>query len=672
MAYFTGVTFLLHGVIMYPMKKDISDAESNKIKRAQEDLYSRAHEEKPIIGEFEKKEFSVQEDWDSGGQEMVGADKTDMANNTYNKKRSSVSKNILIVALLFFVGALIFAFYVIYNDSNVSSVDNIEMSVLGPVSVDAGKEVNFRIMIENKNIANLESAELFIDMPDGARATLDGQQKTSRIARSLGTIGPGALINEKIVAEFFGEEDEKKIVFITLEYRFEGSGATLVRKMEHPVILISSPVSFTIDMLDEATSNQEIEMVVNIGPTDTSDIMKGLLFEMYYPFGFTFLSSEPEPSYGDNVWALSDLEPFGSQEIRIHGVVKGEDDTSKVFSANLGVPDSKDPKNIETVFSSTEESLIIKRPFIGLQVLVDRKDASNYVVIDEDNSVHVSIPWVNNLDTKIIDASIEVKLDHDIIDRSSISMLNDKGFYRSVDDTVVWNQQTKNLELAVVPPGASGVVGFTFELLPIVSDYKLFEDVEITIKATAKGCRLSDLDVPEQIKTPVEGHARLISSIDLVSKALYHEGPFTNTGGIPPQVNKKTTYTIVWQITNGTNDVSNAIVRSTLPTYITWKGVVFPDSESVIYNELGGEVIWNAANIEAGAGIIKEPKEMAFQVEFIPSITQVGQSPVLITETALTAVDDFTGSIVIDTEERRDIKLTTDPYYTQEDGEVVP
>ena len=212
---------------------------------------------------------------------------------------------------------------------------------------------------------------------------------------------------------------------------------------------------------------------------------------------------------------------------------------------------------------------------------------------------------------------------------------------------------------------------FTFQLLPIVSDYKLFKDVEIVIQATAKGCRLSDLNVPEQVKTPVIGNARLVSSIDLVSKALYHEGPFTNTGDLPPQVDKKTTYTIVWQITNGTNKVSNAVVRSTLPTYITWKGVVSPDNASVTYNELGGEVIWNASEIEAGAGIIKEPKEMAFQVEFIPSITQVGLSPVLITKTALTAVDDFTGSIVIDTEQYRDIRLVTDPYYTKNDGKVV-
>ena len=652
------------------MTKKQANPKNSRIKKTEEGLYSREQQEKPIIGEFEKKEFDVQENWGQDKQSAeTGVNEANPQNSIPNKKKSSMTKNILIISLLFFIGALTFAFYILYNGSNISSADNIEMSITGPVNFGAGEEVSLRIFIENKNTSNLESAELLIDFPDGARGTLGSENKKSRIAKSLGTIGPGVIVNEKITAEFFGEENEVKNVFVTLEYRFEDSNAILEKKTEHTIHLISSPVNFTIDMLDEATSNQEIEIVIAVD-SDTPDTVKDLLFEIYYPFGFTFLTAEPEPKYGNNVWDLPDLEPFGLQEIHIRGIVKGEDDNSKVFSANLGVQDPKDSKSIETIFSSTEESIIIKRPFIGLQVLVDKEDASDYIVINGRERVHVSIPWVNNLDTKIIGASIEVKLNHDIIDRSSILMMNSKGFYRSLDDTVIWDSRT-NPELAVVMPGATDVVGFTFELLPIVSNNRLFENVEIVIEATAQGRRLSDMNVPQKVKTPVKGYARLLSSINLSSRALYYEGPFTNTGAMPPKVNEETTYTIVWQVTNGTNEISNATIRSTLPTYITWKGVVSSDSENVIYNELGGEVVWNAAKIEAGAGITREPKEVAFQVGLIPSVTQVNKSPVLITETTLTAMDDFTGLIVNDVEYDKNIRLTTDPYYVKGEGEVV-
>ena len=70
-------------------------------------------------------------------------------------------------------------------------------------------------------------------------------------------------------------------------------------------------------------------------------------------------------------------------------------------------------------------------------------------------------------------------------------------------------------------------------------------------------------------------------------------------------------------------------------------------------------------------GITREPREVSFQVGFVPSITQVRSSPILITEAVLTAVDDFTGKEVGDVEGSRNIQLTTDPYFKREEGEVV-
>ena len=133
-------------------EKEQRDFKEGKIKKAKEGLYSRAREEKPIIGGLESKEFDVQEDW--GPDDMSAATSANEANiqsGMPNKKRNSMTKNILIISLLFFIGALTFAFYMLYNGSNVSSADNIEMSITGPVSVDAGKEVSLRILIENKN-----------------------------------------------------------------------------------------------------------------------------------------------------------------------------------------------------------------------------------------------------------------------------------------------------------------------------------------------------------------------------------------------------------------------------------------------------------------------------------------------------------------------------------------
>ena len=109
------------------MEKEPSNFEDkSKIGKAKEVLYSRERQEKPIIGELEKKEFDVRENWSQDEQALeIGVNETNLQNSISNKKKNSMTKNILIVSLLFFIGALTFAFYVLYNGSNISSADNI-------------------------------------------------------------------------------------------------------------------------------------------------------------------------------------------------------------------------------------------------------------------------------------------------------------------------------------------------------------------------------------------------------------------------------------------------------------------------------------------------------------------------------------------------------------------
>ncbi|MCK5026925.1 MAG: hypothetical protein KAS07_00750, partial [Candidatus Pacebacteria bacterium] len=482
-----------------------SEEKKSNIRRTEEGLYSREKRDIPIVGSLSKKEYNVQEQW--GDDSESNAPKIV---NAYTKKRHSMVKNILIASLVFFIGALAFAFYVLNGDFNQASPDNINMSIIGVPSVDAGEKVELQVLIENKNPTDLLSTELFIDMPDGGRATLGDQENVTRIVRSIGTIGPNVLINEKFSATFFGEENKEKKIYVTLEYRFEGSNATFIKETEHSVLIVSSQVDFTLSVLGEASSGQEIELVASID-SGTSETLEDLMFEINYPFGFTYTNADPEPLFNDTIWLIDTLEPFEKKEIHIRGIISGEDDNSKVFAASLGSQDSQDPRRLETVYSRAEESVIIKRPFIGLQVLIDRQEALEPVIVKGIDRVYVSIPWVNNLDTKIINVEIEARIKHPIADRSSIVMNDAKGHYSSLNDVILWDSRT-NSELAVVLPGASGVVGFTFDIGSIMQDEKLFEDVEIEIEAIAKGRRLSDLNVAESIKTPAVGKAKLLTS----------------------------------------------------------------------------------------------------------------------------------------------------------------
>jgi hypothetical protein len=621
--------------------------QKSKIRNTEDSLYSRQQEEEHLVSSLRKKNYDVANTWDEPHENITKIEDMRI------KKRREMIKNILIVAVLFFVAAGSFAFYTFYGNKNEFSSKNVNISIEGDVSVDAGKPVEMKVLVENKNITNLEAAELIIDLPEGARATFEGKETTLRVTKSLGTILPNQVIEQKISVMFFGEEKKTISVRARVEYHFTGSSAISKNEYEHSILIVSSQVSLSLKVLNEVSSGQEIEILVLATPS-TSETLEGLMVKMNYPFGFTFKSATPAPTDPKNTtWVLEPLKPFTPQEIRIRGVIEGVDDSSKAFAAKLGLQNKNNPDQIETLYGSVEESTIIKKPFIGLTVNINDKPAATPVVIEGNKTVVVTIPWSNNTTDTLMNMVVEAKIDHPIANRLSIKTLDNKGFFRSVDDTIVWEQRT-DPDLGKVLPGASGIVSFSFELNSIVGkDGRLYKDPEIGISATANARRLSDVLVPEALKTPAVGKARLQTSIDLVSKIFYRTDPsFVNTGPIPPKANMETTYTIKWQINNGTSNVSNAVVRAKLPPYASWKGAISPKKESIYYDVNSGEIKWNAgavpagAGIPAGRGVVSAPREVSFQIGIIPSTSHISMSPEVITQTTLTAIDSFTNTNV--------------------------
>src|SRR5690606_36507934 len=97
-------------------------------------------------------------------------------------------------------------------------------------------------------------------------------------------------------------------------------------------------------------------------------------------------------------------------------------------------------------------------------------------------------------------------------------------------------------------------------------------------------------------KVPISTDAQFVTEV------LHYSSPITNTGPMPPQVGQETTYTIRWNISNSTNVLNNATVRTVLPTGIVWKDVVVPQSERSLmqYNTVTREIVWNAGTIPVG------------------------------------------------------------------------
>jgi hypothetical protein len=555
------------------------------------------------------------------------------------KPKMGFHKKVLLASFAFFVVAAGIAGYAFFGGGNLISVDNIDIQIEGPVSVAGGEPLSFNVSVINKNGTDINLVDLIVKMPEGTKDSVDVTKDLTRLRESLGDIKSGGIAKKEISAVMFGEQDEKKEVKFTIEYRTKGSSAIFYKEKVYEVIVASSPVTVKVDALKQVNSGQQAEVKVTITSNSTS-VVKDLLLALEYPFGFSFVSGSPAPISGNTVFKVGDLAPGAKKVFTIKGAIEGQDSEERVLRAHVGIESKTADREIATTIIAAEHNFLIEKPFLGVDIALDGTMAGDFAS-KPGKQIRADIIWTNNLPTRISEAVIEVKFSGNVLDKTSVSV--DKGFYNSLTNSITWDGK-RDSSLNLLAPGESGRVSFSFA--PIRMAPGAYPgNPEIKISVGVKGRRVDDSNSLQELSSSLARRVVVDSELAIASQVLQSSGSISNTGPVPPRAEQKTTYTVVWTISNASNSISNAQVRATLPPYIEWTNVIFPDAD-IAYNPVGGEIVWNVGDVPQGAGVTTKAKQVAFQVAFTPSVTQVGSIPVLVSEGTLSGTDDFTGTVI--------------------------
>lgn len=629
----------------------------------EEKLYSRTEEIKQKERTaLHPKKFSATEDWE-GNENSLRFEKKEKPH------RMSLYTVIFITSLTFFIVAGSLAGFMLLSRKQTITPDNVSISVFGPVSVASGDLLSLQILIENKNSVPLQDADILVEFPEGTRYPSQPGKQFDRFHKTIGAIAPGEVRTETIKAVLLGEEKSIKDLVITSSFQIEGTDAKFIKNKGYRVTLTTPALAVKMELLKEATAGQEVVLSMDIESKSPS-LLKGSLLQVDYPQGFVFEKAAPAPSFGDNAWKLGDMALGDRRHVEIKGIIQGEDAQEKVFRVYTGTAKSETSSLFETVFSSLLQGLVIKKPFLGVEVAVNGSTDPSYV-FDKTFGGDVAILWKNNLSNKITDGQIEVSFKGDMIDRTTIES-QDGGFYRSADDVLFWDQRTSE-SLSVIPAGGKSRVAFSFALLPSFSaNRSMFRNPEIEINVSVKGKRVSENNVPEEINSFVKKKFKVATNLQFSGRSVYYAGPFPNTGPLPPKVQNETTYTIVWTIRNTSNDVSDGMVKAVIPPYAEWKNLVSPNGANIAYNPVSHEILWNIGKIKAGTGYEIDSQEVAFQVGLSPGLAQVGKMPSLLFDTVFTGTDDFTGTMISRTLLPLSTMLSTDPQFDVRQSMVVP
>lgn len=634
--------------------------DESKLSRLQKSLYSR---NTPDITNRKKVSLkpepnTVPTDW------QHPEDSTVESSVEYEDTGMSFYTKIFLGSLAFFVLALTISLFLLFKGSNIVSADNIDITVSGPLSTGAGDDFAFDVQVYNKNNIKLEVVDLTVEFPSGTVNPDDTTAEYKRFKQLLPDIEPGAFAQKTVRAVLYGEENSKKTIMIKVEYRIKGSNALYYKEKPYEVIINAAPVSMSVSSFKEIQSNQEFEITVDV-TSNSQQVLKNMMLRAFYPFGFTFVKSDLKPLTDNATWRLGDLKPKEKKTIKITGRIEGQDNEERVFRFSTGLQSIKSDKVIGTEFVASSQSLMIKKPFLTTTLVLDNSEDKTDYIAQYDKPVSGEIRWFNNLPTAITEAEIRLKFSGIVFDKNSIEP--QEGLYKSADNEIVWNTQTTP-GLRSIGAGEKGSVRFTFTPRTKGTPSNPTMDMSVSVKAR----RVSEQNVPENLTSSAMRTVKIASSAGLGAQIVRTTGPFSNTGPIPPQAEKISTYTVIWTINNTSSSIGGVQVASALPPYVKWVGKISPSDEDVKYDPVDGSIVWNVGDVPAYTGFGNSRKEVAFQIAFEPSVNQVGQMMVpLVKDARFTAVDIFTGARIESTRSALTTRFSTDPQFNNGDETVI-
>lgn len=636
--------------------------EHERIDNLERDLYSR--DAQPVTINKRPELTPREKRGEYGWKESEGLPEEVEEANEHDKKGNMITK-IFMASVVFFLIAAGIAAYIILGGVNVISTKNVDISVRGPVAVAAGEELSLDVIVKNNNNSSIDSGTLYVEYPDGTKTAQDLTRDLTRDQVDVEQIpSSGGTVTKTVKAVLFGEKDSVKQIKITLDYKTRGSNAIFYKEKTYDITIKSAPVLMTVQVPQEVNSGQEIAINIEVA-SNSNTLIQDLLVRAEYPFGFTYTSATPAPAFDNNVWSLGDFNQNAKKTIVVRGRMTGQNDEERTFRFMTGTASVTDEKNIATAYISTQQSLFIKKPFIGLNVQLGRSENS---IVSIGDTVVGNLTWTNNLPIAISDAKIQIKVSGKALDRTHVSG-GPTGFYSSNNNTITWDKNSLSA-LRTINPGDQGTV--TFSLPTLKSSNQLLSqgrNLDVIADVVMTGTRVQD-GVPQQVQSSGTAKAKISTNLVPNSQALYSIGPFTNRGPMPPKAEQETFYTIVLNLSNSFNDVANASITTELPPYVRWTGNTSPANEQISYNESTRKIVWSVPDLRAGVGYTSAAREVAFQVGFLPSLSQVGTTPDLTKLLYVSGTDRFTGSKVETERPALNIRLNTDPGFDDDDDKV--
>lgn len=547
---------------------------------------------------------------------------------------------------------------------NAFHQDRVSISFEGPKEADSTQPTKYIIHYTNNNRVTLKNAEIQLSYPENFQPNDNLNLKYLSPSASkifIGDIKPMSSGQAELKGIFYAPKDFP--VYLRGEIHFVPSNATTELSMENQigVNITAAPAFLSVAAPQQAVNGDGLEYVINYKNLDVKSISE-VQIRVDFPQGFEISSAQPKASEKDSYWYVGNLEANQGGKITVQGSIKGNAEDGKSIVVSLGHM-GEDSKFV--VYNKQEVITRIVSPILAVSQKLDGKDSG---IVSAGELLKYSVTFQNTGAIGLRDAIITAEIKGNTLDFSKINV--EKGAYDSAKNLIIWKASDVP-ELTNINPKAGGVVHFSIPVKTIIPiENKL--DKNFVISSVAK------IDSPD-IPTPLDSNKiigsnklelRLASKVIFETKGYFNDEKIKNTGPIPMETGKETTFTLHWQVINVSNDITGTKVVSALPSGVRWTGKVYPSSEKISYNERTNQIIWDAGDIAAATGVLDLPREIIFQVGVVPQTNQIGNPIDLLNKSIFTASDTFVSQNITLGGDLKNTILYEDPAVSFANGKV--
>ncbi|MFZ2500722.1 MAG: hypothetical protein WAW90_01910 [Minisyncoccia bacterium] len=555
-------------------------------------------------------------------------------------------------SILFFLFAVAAAGYLFYSGGNSISTDKVQVDIQGPITVSGGDTVPLSVTITNTNPTEIKNAAIEIDFPSGTRNADNVLAPYPRYVEDLGTLASGAAVTRSIKAVVFGTVGQTVTLPVSLTYSIASSNAVFEKKLSYALSISSTPLSVSVDTIAETVSGEPFSIALTVR-SNAIIPLSNIVLTSAFPFGFaTTTSSLP---LSNSNFFIGTLAPGGSKQVRLTGILTGQNNEKRVFHFSVGTTKSPQDQDLAVTYMTQDATVSVTAPFITTNLSLNGGTADN-AVLAPGSTQNVMMTYSNTLPTPITNAAVTISVTGSAIDYNSIKTTN--GFYNSINHTIVFSKDT-NPGLAFLAPGASGSGGFTFSTVPAG-----IASPSVSFSISASGTRDGQASGLEKVTTSSVKTAKVATTVSLSAHSLHTSGPFTSSGPIPPRAEQATSYSIVWDVRNGGSAVADGKVTATLPGYVSYTGKT-SGAGKFSYDSSSNTVTWNTGDLAQGGSA-----QGAFQVSLTPSTSQRGSAVSLTSMASFFGYDRFVGARVSSTAAPATTETPQDPGYVAANGIV--